>query len=248
MRLESIDTHHSDTVALLRGPLVLMAVKQRQDGPVPKMKRDHLLSARRVSERQWESTSADGLVTLLPFTSLGDRPYTTYVTLAWIVGARDLRVRKQSISSGLFDTLALKMQQFYPTPSNHIPGGQFIQGTVGSEGETQNNFYTSVQQSTPYRKYFGRLDYDIAPTNPSPCPIRRAILRWSIQAWYLRDKQPSLAIPELQAAVDIDLDSVDAQANLGVLLFFQGKAPASLALRSGELSGAGKGWDLLAGW
>jgi hypothetical protein len=57
------------------------------------------------------------------------------------------------------------MQQFYPTPSNHIPGGQFIQGTVGSEGETQNNFYTSVQQSTPYRKYFGRLDYDIAPTN-----------------------------------------------------------------------------------
>ena len=82
MRLEPVDTHHSETVALLRGPLVLMAVKQRQDGPVPKMKRDHLLSARRVSERQWESTSADGLVTLLPFTSLGDRPYTTYVTLA----------------------------------------------------------------------------------------------------------------------------------------------------------------------
>jgi Tfp pilus assembly protein PilF len=41
---------------------------------------------------------------------------------------------------------------------------------------------------------------------------------------YLRDKQPNLAIPELQAAVDIDPQSVDAQANLGVLLFFQGKA------------------------
>src|SRR6202140_654529 len=41
---------------------------------------------------------------------------------------------------------------------------------------------------------------------------------------YLREKQPALAIPELQAAVAIDPESVDAQANLGVLLFFQGKA------------------------
>src|SRR5581483_11206304 len=55
MRLESIDTRHTDTVALLRGPVVLMAVKQQQDGPVPKMTRAQLLAARRVSERQWES-------------------------------------------------------------------------------------------------------------------------------------------------------------------------------------------------
>ena len=41
---------------------------------------------------------------------------------------------------------------------------------------------------------------------------------------YLREKQPALAIPELQAALAIDPESVDAQANLGVLLFFQGKA------------------------
>jgi tetratricopeptide (TPR) repeat protein len=41
---------------------------------------------------------------------------------------------------------------------------------------------------------------------------------------YLREKQPALAIPELQAAVAINPESVDAQANLGVLLFFQGKA------------------------
>src|ERR1035438_7602796 len=40
---------------------------------------------------------------------------------------------------------------------------------------------------------------------------------------YLRDKQPALAIPEFQAAVAIDPENVDAQANLGVLLFFQGK-------------------------
>jgi cytochrome c-type biogenesis protein CcmH/NrfG len=41
---------------------------------------------------------------------------------------------------------------------------------------------------------------------------------------YLDQKQPGLAIPEFQAAVAIDPDNVDAQANLGVLLFFQGKA------------------------
>jgi uncharacterized protein len=81
IRLEAIDVRHTDTVALSRGPLVLMAVKHQQDGSVPKMTREQLLSARRVSERQWESSSANGPVTMLPFTSLGDLPYTTYVKL-----------------------------------------------------------------------------------------------------------------------------------------------------------------------
>ncbi|MFZ0661586.1 MAG: tetratricopeptide repeat protein [Acidobacteriaceae bacterium] len=40
---------------------------------------------------------------------------------------------------------------------------------------------------------------------------------------YLREKRPDLAIPELEAAVKVDPESVDAQGNLGVLLFFQGK-------------------------
>jgi Tfp pilus assembly protein PilF len=39
----------------------------------------------------------------------------------------------------------------------------------------------------------------------------------------LRAKRPDLAIPELKAATELDPDSVEAQANLGVLLFFQGK-------------------------
>lgn len=81
MRLETIDAQHADTVALLRGPLVLMAVKQKQDGPVPKMTREQLLTAKRVSEQQWQVNSASGPVTMLPFTSLGERPYTTYVKL-----------------------------------------------------------------------------------------------------------------------------------------------------------------------
>jgi Tfp pilus assembly protein PilF len=45
---------------------------------------------------------------------------------------------------------------------------------------------------------------------------------------YLDQKQPALAIPELQAAVAIDPTNADAQANLGVLLFFQGKAADSI--------------------
>lgn len=65
------------------------------------------------------------------------------------------------IPSSLFDPLAAKMQQFYPTPTNHIAGGAFVPGTIGSEGELQNNFYSSLLQSAPFRRYFGRLDWDI---------------------------------------------------------------------------------------
>lgn len=81
MRLEPIDPQHTDTVALVRGPQVLMAVKQEQDSPLPKVSREQLLAARRVSERQWRASSADGPLTLLPFTSLGERPYTTYLNV-----------------------------------------------------------------------------------------------------------------------------------------------------------------------
>lgn len=79
MRLEAISARHADTVALMRGPLVLMAVKQEQEGPVPQMTRAQLLAAERVSERQWQVSAASGPVRMLPFTSLGERPYTTYV-------------------------------------------------------------------------------------------------------------------------------------------------------------------------
>jgi tetratricopeptide (TPR) repeat protein len=40
---------------------------------------------------------------------------------------------------------------------------------------------------------------------------------------YLRDKRPDLAIPELAAVVASEPQNLDAQANLGVLLFFAGK-------------------------
>jgi hypothetical protein len=70
-----------------------------------------------------------------------------------------------SIPSSLFDPVSAKFQQWYPTPSNHIAGGAFVPGTLGSEGELQNNFYSTVLESNPQRRYFGRLDYDITPDN-----------------------------------------------------------------------------------
>ncbi len=45
---------------------------------------------------------------------------------------------------------------------------------------------------------------------------------------YVRQKRPDLAIPELQAAAAIDPENETAQANLGVLLYFQGKAAEAI--------------------
>lgn len=82
MRLETIDAQHTDTVALLRGPLVLMAIKPEQTSALPKMTREQLLAAKRVSEREWQVAAANGPITMLPFTWLGSRPYTTYVKVS----------------------------------------------------------------------------------------------------------------------------------------------------------------------
>jgi hypothetical protein len=82
MRLETIDAQHSDTVALLRGPLVLMAVKPEQTSSLPKVTQEQLLTAKRLSEREWQVASAKGPLTMLPFTWLGSRPYSTYVKLS----------------------------------------------------------------------------------------------------------------------------------------------------------------------
>lgn len=70
-----------------------------------------------------------------------------------------------AIPNTLIDSVSAKFQQFYPTSSSHIAGGKFVPGTIGAEGEIQNNFYSTIPQSTPNRAYFGRLDYDITSSN-----------------------------------------------------------------------------------
>ena len=69
------------------------------------------------------------------------------------------------IPAGLIDAMAAKVQQYFPTPSNHISGSKFVAPVTNSLGVQTNNFFSSLPQSTPYRKYFGRLDYDITSKN-----------------------------------------------------------------------------------
>lgn len=108
------------------------------------------------------------------FTGLQTIYDPTTQTIAYDAAGNPYPVRKSfaseygtnAIPASMFDSVSQKFEQWYPTPTNHIPQGHFITPlTTGSEGEPQNNFYTSELASAPYRRYFGRLDYDITSSN-----------------------------------------------------------------------------------
>lgn len=82
LRLEPIDAKHPDTVALLRGPLVLMGVRENQQSPLPNIARRQLLSPVNTSEREWRVESAQGPILVRPFPWLGSRPYSAYFKLS----------------------------------------------------------------------------------------------------------------------------------------------------------------------
>ena len=69
-----------------------------------------------------------------------------------------------AVPAFLQDKVAQNFQKFYPTPSNHIPGGIFLPGS-DNNGIIQNNFFAKEPSPNPFRKYFGRLDYDITHHN-----------------------------------------------------------------------------------
>ena len=78
-RLEAIDRQHPQTVALVRGPLVLFAVTE--DTPV--VTRAQLLAAVRLPQQSaWQVDTASGPLRFLPFTAIQDQRYTTYLTVA----------------------------------------------------------------------------------------------------------------------------------------------------------------------
>jgi len=79
LRLEPIDPRHPDTVALLRGPLVLMAVRRDALDSLPRVGRESLLAARRTAERTWEADAPQGPLTLTAFPWMGERTYSTYL-------------------------------------------------------------------------------------------------------------------------------------------------------------------------
>ncbi len=84
-RLEAIDARHPDTVAILTGPLVLMAVKSAGRGPASvdpstkTWKRAELLAAAQGAAAAHEWAAADGALTLRPFMDIRDEGYTTYL-------------------------------------------------------------------------------------------------------------------------------------------------------------------------
>lgn len=80
LRLETVDANHPNLVALLCGPVVLMAVTETQ----PEFDRESLLRARPLDNAagDWTATSTDGaLVTMRPFMSIDKESYSTYVRL-----------------------------------------------------------------------------------------------------------------------------------------------------------------------
>ena len=78
IQLQAIDNGHPDTVALVRGPLVLFAITEN----TPVITRQQLLSAVRIPSRPgWQATTASGPLLLLPFTAIEGQRYMTYLTV-----------------------------------------------------------------------------------------------------------------------------------------------------------------------
>jgi hypothetical protein len=71
MRLEAIDARHPNTLALVRGPLVLFAI-----GESAKAARQELMTAARVpGQKAWKA----GDLLLRPFSEIRDESYNTYL-------------------------------------------------------------------------------------------------------------------------------------------------------------------------
>jgi uncharacterized protein len=78
MRLEAIDAQHPNTLALVRGPLVLFALMNE----APRVTRQQLLSAKRMpGQALWQTVTDGGFMLLVPFTEINEERYQTYFTV-----------------------------------------------------------------------------------------------------------------------------------------------------------------------
>jgi len=79
MRLDAVDQSHHDTVALVRGPLVLFAIAES----APPVTRSQLLSAVRTSRpSEWKAETASSPLLFRPFTAIEEERYLTYLAVA----------------------------------------------------------------------------------------------------------------------------------------------------------------------
>jgi hypothetical protein len=80
LRLEPVDTNHPKIVALLQGPLVLMAIAESQ----PTFDSHSLLQAKPVNNAggDWVATALDGRqITMRPFMKIDKESYSAYVQI-----------------------------------------------------------------------------------------------------------------------------------------------------------------------
>jgi DUF1680 family protein len=76
-RIEALDEAHPETVGVLFGPRVLFALASE---PVAASKA-HVLEIQQAGRGEWTLQSASGPVKMVPFTSVGDEPYLTYIQM-----------------------------------------------------------------------------------------------------------------------------------------------------------------------
>jgi uncharacterized protein len=74
-RLQAVDPQHPNTVALLRGPLVLFAITKS----APKVSHTQLLAATSVGTGKWQVATAQEPIIMLPFTAIEDEQYSAYL-------------------------------------------------------------------------------------------------------------------------------------------------------------------------
>ena len=78
IRLQPLDGRNPDTVALLRGPLVLFPVTTSPG----KVTRQQLLDAKAAGAGKWQVATSSGPMTMLPFTEIEDEQYSTYLKVS----------------------------------------------------------------------------------------------------------------------------------------------------------------------
>ena len=107
------------------------------------------------------NTIFDPTTQTIAYDALGN-PYPVRQSFASEFGAGN------AIPAAKIDPVSQAFQQaYFPTTANHpsfltpIPGGQ----SIGGEGQQNNNWFYNQLVSYPVKRYFGRLDYDVTPTN-----------------------------------------------------------------------------------
>jgi hypothetical protein len=65
-------------MALLNGPLVLFALTDAE----PKVTRAQLLAVKKNGAQNWRVDAGSDPIKMLPFTAIGDEPYSTYVRVS----------------------------------------------------------------------------------------------------------------------------------------------------------------------